>query len=1118
MSEIRVDEEAAFALPVGTVTFLLTDIAGSTSMWEADPTSAAKAVARHYDLIAEAVGRHGGVRPVEQGEGDSVVAAFARASDGLAAALEAQQALHLELWPEGVKLAVRMALHTGEAQLRDKGNYFGQAVNRCARVRALAHGGQVVLSRATHDLVADRLPSGVILRDLGTHRLRDLGRPEHVFQLCHPDLPDAFPALVSLDAVANNLPIQLTSFVGRAPELLELRGLLDSTRLLTFTGSGGCGKTRLALQAAAERFDHHPDGIWYIELAPLGETTSVARTIADALNIPEEADRQVVDTVTERMRDWHAMVLIDNCEHLLAQAAAVIDDILRSCPAVQVVATSREPLNLAGEVPWRVPSLTLPGEGEPEPLDALVEYDAVRLFVERATKTRPNFRLTEANASAVAQLCRRLDGIPLAIELAAARTRALSPEQIVRGLDDRFRLLTGGARTLLPRQQTLRASVDWSHHLLSEPEQAVFRRLSVFAGGFTLDAAEAVASGGAIERFEVLDLLAQLVDRSLVQTDDTSVDVRYRLLETIKQYGRERIEEADELTPTRDAHLTWFAGLADRARPCLITGEQEEWLIRLDADHDNLRAALEWAAASFDLDPLLAMAVDLTFFWFLAGHFQEGNGWLERALAETGTEPSPLRARARWGMAYLNYYAGNIATAMDVAKEALAWAEAVDDDFTRARALDTLASMQSTNDPATALPALRDAVERATAAGDEWCRTNALQKAAWCFMYQDRYDEAIPLMEEALVGARRLGNNFFLAWHWLTVGYVGIRRGDIAAARPALAAAVRAAHSAQEPATMFFAIWYQAEGEMLAGAADDAVAIVVNCESAMARRGVVSHVQTSFGSAAEWVRFAAGQTASTVMQQQVVDTVAESMLAFEGVGLPMLAETLLASGEAAAARRRMLRLLEVGAALDNPRMTALGHALLARADEAGGDTQAAEGHAHHALALFDEHGFLPDLVDTVDLLASLAAGAQSWIEAARLLGSIEAIRANRGWARWPVRQTGVDATAAAATAALGVEQFAAATADGASLDLDALIAYASRSRGERGRPASGWGSLTPTELEVVKLVAEGLTNPQIGERMLIARGTVKVHLYRVFTKLGYATRSELASEATRRQL
>ncbi len=492
------------ALPTGTVTFLLTDIEGSTRLWEAGAEEMASSVARHYELLGAAIVLHGGVRPVEQGEGDSVVGAFSKASDALAAALDAQLAFAEEPWPAGGEVRVRMALHTGEVRLRDAGNYFGPTIIRCARMRAIGHGGQTLVSDATRDLVVDVLSDGAELRDLGLHRLKDLGRAERIWQLVHPELAPEFPPLRSLGAMPTNLPAQVSSFVGREVEIASVRAAMSEHRLVTLTGAGGCGKTRLALQAAADDLELHPDGVWCAELAAVGHGSDICQAIAAVFGLREEFGRPLIDTLVEQMCDLDALLVVDNCEQVLDAAARMIESLLHGCPRLRVVATSREPMGVAGEVVWRVPSL------EPS--------SAVALFVERAQQARPGFVPDADATSAITQIAERLDGIPLALELAAARVRMMHPARIAAGLDDRFRLLTGGNRTAMPRQQTLEASVAWSYELLDEPERALARRLSVLHG-FTLEAAETIGCDDDRDRFGVLDLLGRLVDKSLVFVD-----------------------------------------------------------------------------------------------------------------------------------------------------------------------------------------------------------------------------------------------------------------------------------------------------------------------------------------------------------------------------------------------------------------------------------------------------------------------------------------------------------------------------------------------------------------------------------------------------------------------
>ncbi|MEA2616275.1 MAG: hypothetical protein QOE72_2058 [Chloroflexota bacterium] len=541
-------------LPTGAVTFLLTDIEGSTRSWEADREQMATAVARHYELLDEAIARHRGVRPEEQGEGDSMVAAFARPSDALGAALDAQ----LTLATEETGLSVRMAVHTGEAQLRDASNYFGPAIIRAARLRAVAHGGQILVSHATADLVADAVPAGMSLHDLGIHRLRDLSRPERIYQLCHPELARDFPRLRAVDAIPNNLPTQLTSFVGRAAELVELGRLLDRERLVTLTGVGGGGKTRLALQAAAERSDAYPDGTWWVGLGSLTDPSLVPLTTSSALGLREDPHRMVTERLVEYLGEQRVLLVMDNCEHVLDATAELIDILLRACVSLSVLTTSRAPLGIDGETTWRVPPLSTPADGE-----SLIGSDAVRLFVDRACKVRPNFALSHDDRAAVAEICTRLDGIPLALELAAARTRVLSPPQIAAALDQRFRLLTSGRRAIA-RQQTMLASVEWSYALLTDEERVLFRRLAVFAGGFDLDAAESVCVGEGLNVFHILDLLPALVDKSVVAASD-GPRARYRLLETLREFGAERLAEADETDACRERLLA-YCGLGRRTR------------------------------------------------------------------------------------------------------------------------------------------------------------------------------------------------------------------------------------------------------------------------------------------------------------------------------------------------------------------------------------------------------------------------------------------------------------------------------------------------------------------------------------------------------------------------
>src|SRR6516162_582685 len=613
-------------LPTGTVTLLLADVEGSTRLWQAQPEEMTAAIARLDRTVCAIISAHDGVRPVEQGEGDSFVVAFARASNAVACALALQRA-------PLAAIRLRIGVHTGEVQLRDEANYVGPTVNRTARLRDLAHGGQTVLSGTTEDLVLDRLPADAWLTDLGTHQLRDLPRLERVVQLCHPDLRNEFPPLRARETVvAQHLPVQFTSFVGREADMNDVRRILADNRLVTLTGAGGVGKTRLAVQVAAQVGGGFGGGVWWVDLAPITDPDLVPVAVIHALGLPDQPGSSTMDKLLRFVGDRRMLLVLDNCEHLVDASAELVIAVLGGCPAVTVVATSREPIGVAGEVSWRVPSLSLADE-------------AIELFTDRARQVRPDFLLTDDNTPTAEEICRRLDGVPLAIELAAARVRVLSLTEIRDGLHDRFRLLTGGARTAVRRQQTLRASVDWSHALLTEPERLVFARLAVFMGGFDLDAAQAVAGGGDVERFQVLDLVTLLVDKSLVAAENASARMRYRLLETVRQYALEKLAESGEADAVRSRHRDHYTGLAGLL-DAPAGGDYEQRIEQAESEIDNLRAAFLWSRENSDI----ALALALQPLWLARGRFREGLAAFDAALADDNAPHAEVvpavRARA----------------------------------------------------------------------------------------------------------------------------------------------------------------------------------------------------------------------------------------------------------------------------------------------------------------------------------------------------------------------------------------------------------------------------------------------------------------------------------------
>ena len=575
--------------PSGTVTFLFTDVEGSTRLWEEAPDAMRKSLERHDAIMRQAIEGEGGY--VFATGGDGFAAAFASAGAAAAAAIDAQVRLVRDAGDEQAPLRVRMGIHTGEVVERD-GDYFGAAVNRTARLMALGHGGQVLVSRTTVEI----LGSDVAVLDLGEHRLRDLTMPEHVFQLCDAALPHEFPPLRSLGAYPSNLPVQATAFVGRDDQMRDARKALDGCRVVTLTGVGGVGKTRLALQVAAEVLPQYRDGAWLVELGGVSDGVAAEEAIASALGVQQQSGQALRESLLSFLRNKQLLLVLDNCEHLLELVAALVEDMTGGAPDLTVLATSREALRVAGEQVVTVPSLTVPDEATA--IDELASADAVRLFVERARAGRPGFTLGPDNAIAVVHLCRRLDGVPLALELAAARTRSMTPDEIAARLDQRFRLLTGGTRTAANRHQTLRGAIDWSYNLLAEDEKALFSRLSVCVGGFDLVAAEAIGAGGAIDAIDADDLLGRLVDKSLISAHDFRNATRYRMLETIREYALERLEASGEMENVRTCHAEHFARYAAEAGAGLKGPREREWLEGVEEELDNLRAAVTWSLDS----------------------------------------------------------------------------------------------------------------------------------------------------------------------------------------------------------------------------------------------------------------------------------------------------------------------------------------------------------------------------------------------------------------------------------------------------------------------------------------------------------------------------------------
>jgi predicted ATPase/class 3 adenylate cyclase len=797
------------APPTGTITFLFTDIQGSTRLWEQHPQAMETALERHNTLVREAIEAHGGY--VFKTVGDAFCTAFSVAPDALAAAVAIQRALLAESWGATGRLRVRIALHTGTAGAQN-GDYTGFTLSRVARILAAGHGDQILLSRVAEELINDQLPPGVTLRDLGAHQLKDLSRPEYIFQVLAPDLPERFPPLKTIERRASNLPAQMTPLIGRVQEASAVCALLrrPDVRLLNLIGPGGTGKTRLGLQVASDMLDEFESGIYFVGLTPISVPTLVAATIAQTLGLKEGSGQPVAESLKDFLRNKHLLLLLDNFEQVV-DAAPLLAELLAAAPRLKMLITSRAVLHLTGEHAFPVPPLALPDSASLQSTSAdvvstLSHFTAVELFIQRAQAVKPDFQVTTANAAAVAEICARLDGLPLAIELAAARIKLFPPQALLARLSSRLKLLVGGGQDRPARQQTLRSAIDWSYDLLDTAEQALFRRMGVFAGGGTVESAESVVSELKIEneelkknlqveqfstlnsQFSILDGLASLVDKSLLRQEvGPDGEPRFTMLETIREYALERIDMCGEAVALQRQHAAYFLGLAEQAEPELYGAEQRIWLERLEAEHDNLRAALTWSRQELSMknEELknsaddeafsilisqfstpqalgLRLAAALWVFWWKHGYFSEGRTWLTGALERTDAHaPAAARARALHGAGSLALEQHDFGPAAELLEAGLALYQEI---------------------------------------GDKRGRAWVISELGHLALYQGQDERAATRYAEGLALSRELGDTYNSAWALNHLGIVALRRGAPEQARELLAQSLTLFQSLQHTA------------------------------------------------------------------------------------------------------------------------------------------------------------------------------------------------------------------------------------------------------------------------------------------------------------------------------
>src|SRR5712692_9243067 len=1019
-------------LPTGTITLLFTDIEGSTLLLQHVGEQYSHVLAQCRQSLHAAFQRFHGHEVDTQG--DAFFFAFARATDAVSATVAAQRILASHAWPDQAAVRVRMGLHTGEPQRTAEG-YVGLDVHHAARIMSAGHGGQVVLSQTTRDLVQRDLPDGVSLRDLGEHRLKDLQHPSHLFQLVIAGLPADFPPLGTLDTHPHNLPVQPTPLIGRERQVTAVQQLLlrEDVRLLTLTGPGGIGKTRLGLQVAAELSDHFTDGIYFVNLAPISDVELVVPTIAQTLCVKESTTRSMLEQLQAFLQEKMLLLLLDNFEQVLS-AASRLSDLQALCSHLKLLVTSRAMLHLSAEHEFAVPPLALPDLKHLPDLVRLSQYEAVALFIARAQALKPDFQVSNATAPAVAEICARLDGLPLAIELAAARIKLLPPPALLARLGRRLAVLTSGVRDAPARQQTLRRTIEWSYQLLDADEQRLFRRLSVFVGGCTLQAIEAVCAAVDTQppAVSVLDGVASLIDKSLLrQIEQEAAEPRVVMLETIREYGREALAASGEAEVTHQAHAAYSLALAEAAEQTWNGPWQAVWFGRLEKEHDNLRAAMNWLLEQKEAEVALRLGTALWWFWYTQEHRHEGWNELSRALERSEGVTVPLRARALWATGSLAGSLGHVERGEVLCQESVALFRGIGDIQGMGDATFHLAHVAFARwDLAAARSLFEESLVFLRETGDKTLTAWALGALALVVLYQGEYARVHPLAEQARAICREVGDTTGVTMSLMTLARAVFWQGEL----------VRAQTLAEE--------------------------------------GLASASETGSTSA-------------------------------EALALALHGEIALAQGETTTARL----LIE----LSHRRWQKVGNqGMLASTSALQAKVLAVEGDHRAARTMYEEsllRGLgIVDIAPTVEGLAVVVAeqGETTW--AVRLLAAAAALRDSLRTPLPPVYRADSERSVAAARAQLGEQAFAVAWAEGQSMTWEQALAVRGPvtipseipSTPPAKSPPSG---LTGREVEVLRLLAQGLTDAQIAEQLVISPRTVNTHLRAIYGKIQVSSRS-----------